>query len=101
MHQAWIRYDRDLRRSQGLEYPPRNAINIFDLAGNIVYSVDTTKVQELMEFFGLGSGPLEVSWDMKNQSGTPVASGIYVGVAEIYINRQKMAQGTGKVAIIR
>ena len=79
----------------------RTVLNMFDVAGNIVYSVDTTSAQELMEFFGEGSGPLEVAWNMKNRAGQPVASGVYVGIAEIYINRQRVAVGTGKVAIIR
>ena len=79
----------------------RTVLNVFDVAGNIVYSVDTTSAYNLMEFFGEGSRSLDVEWDMKNQSGAPVASGIYVGIAEIYIDRRKVTEGIGKVAIIR
>ena len=80
----------------------RTVLNMFDVAGNIVFSGDTTIARDLMGFFVEGSRALEgLAWDMTNQAGTPVASGVYIGIAEIYIDRRKVADAIGKVAIIR
>ncbi len=75
-------------------------VDIFSIAGEFVRGFDATVIPQ--------QGEKEVefitSWDMKNQQGTDVASGVYFVVGRLYTmakNRGLLAEDKVKVAIIR
>lgn len=82
-------------------YPsPHFIMDVFNVAGEFVRTVDTTVTpdpwDEVIEFVA--------EWDMKNERGREVASGVYIAVARLYSAAKKkvlLAEDRVKVAIIR
>ncbi|MFQ6008756.1 MAG: MXAN_6640 family putative metalloprotease, partial [Candidatus Zixiibacteriota bacterium] len=79
---------------------PFFSVDIFNLAGEFVSNVSANVVpycrEKITEF--------ETSWDMKNEVGEAVASGVYIAVARLYSKESKkelLAEKRAKVAIIR
>ncbi len=75
-------------------------VDIFNIAGEFVRGFDVTAIpkQEVKKFRFI------TSWDMKNEQGTEVASGVYFAVGRLYSNMKKgelLAEDRVKVAIIR
>jgi len=82
-------------------YPnPRLSVDIFNVAGEFVKGFDTTLPpypwNQTMEFV--------LDWNMKNERGRDVASGVYIAVARLYSEVKKgllLAADKAKIAIIR
>ena len=75
-------------------------VDVFNVAGEFVRGFNATVIPQ--------SGEKKVefvtSWDMKNERGRAVASGVYIAVARLYSevkSRELLAEGRVKVAIIR
>lgn len=79
---------------------PHFIVDVFNVAGEFVRTIDTTvnphPWDEVIEF--------EVNWNMKNEHGRDVASGVYIAVARLYSEVKKgllLAADKAKIAIIR
>jgi hypothetical protein len=82
-------------------YPtPFFSVDVFNVAGEFVRNVTAHVVpychEKIIEF--------ESSWDMKNEEGEAVTSGVYIAVARLYgtaSGKELLAEKRAKVAIIR
>ena len=65
--------------------PEHAIIRIFDLSGTLIRKIDNDNANSL------------VKWDLKNGSGSPIASGVYI----YYIEVPGIGKKTGKLAIFQ
>ncbi len=78
-------------------------LDVFNVAGEIVQTLKVAFDGTGREGPRLG-GIFETEWDMKNQAGREVASGVYLVVARLYDSQAKailLVQDRVKVAVIR
>jgi hypothetical protein len=82
-------------------YPnPYLSVDIFNIAGEFIRGIETATIPQCKEKLV----HYESAWDMKNDRGEDVASGVYVAVGRLYSNMKKgglLAEDRVKVAIIR
>lgn len=78
-------------------------VDVFTIAGERVRTIEMSTESE-----GRGdsqlTGVYEIGWDMKNEGGKDVASGVYLAVARLFDNADKdtqLAEDRVKVAVIR
>ncbi len=77
-------------------------VDIFTLAGEHVVAIATNDANPAE--VNPGHGDIAFGWDMKNQAGAEVASGIYLAYARLYSAEKKgylMAEDKAKFVIIR
>ena len=94
-------------RTDSIGFPVSNNVmlqlDIYTVAGELVRSLDQSYMGE--DRFGPRPGGIyEIGWDMKNQAGKNVASGVYLAVARLFdvSNRRiQLAEDQVKVALIR
>ncbi|MBU8933018.1 MAG: hypothetical protein KOO62_03325 [candidate division Zixibacteria bacterium] len=82
------------------QLPPYLSVNIYNVAGE--------RVKTLGGYSETGAlphhGEWEIEWDMKNQAGNDVASGVYVAYARLYSSEDRktqLAEEFTKVVVIR
>jgi hypothetical protein len=78
-------------------------VDLFTVAGERVRTVEGNVAMESRNGDQL-TGVYEVGWDMKNDAGKDVASGVYLAVARLYVDESKshqLAEDRVKVAVIR
>jgi len=78
-------------------------LDLFTVAGELIKSVEHVYAGEDREGPRPG-GVFEIDWDMKNQAGKDVASGVYLAVARLYEGVNKnvlLVVDQTKVAVIR
>ncbi|MDZ4723175.1 MAG: hypothetical protein SGI97_04630 [candidate division Zixibacteria bacterium] len=82
---------------------PLLLVDLFTVSGEFVQALEGTFAGE--DRLGLyRAGLFESEWNMKNQSGSPVSSGVYFAYARLYSSPDKktlLAEDKVKVAIIR
>ncbi|MEW5993515.1 MAG: MXAN_6640 family putative metalloprotease [Candidatus Zixiibacteriota bacterium] len=79
---------------------PSFSVDIFTLAGEFVKSIDTAVAPSIRE----KQVEFALSWDMKNELGRQVASGVYIAVGRVFASdkhTELLAEDRVKVAIIR
>jgi len=77
-------------------------VDVFNVAGERVRTLEGNYAGESRDSIQVIY--LDAGWDMNNQSGRAVASGVYLAVARLYVdaNKQKLlAEDRVKVAVIR
>jgi len=75
-------------------------IDIYTVAGEYLAFVEGSYLGEDR----LGNGVYEAAWDMKNETGRDVASGVYLAYARLYFDIEReelLAESHQKVVIIR
>jgi hypothetical protein len=72
------------------------AIDFYSVAGDHVATVESSPIADRYD-------PVIVDWDMKNQAGKDVASGVYLCYVRLFAEDGKtlLAEDKMKVAIIR
>ena len=77
---------------------PYIVVDLFNVAGEYVATIDQIATQDAR------MGTYQLEWDMRNEAGTDVASGVYLCYARLYSDSRNavlLAEDKVKVAIIR
>jgi hypothetical protein len=82
---------------------PYLVVDVFNVAGEHVATIEAA-TEDVYDWYDPREGRYEIRWDMTNNAGYQVASGVYIGYARLYADSRKkelLAELKEKVAIIR
>ena len=87
-------------RFQSALLPLEAQIRIFDVAGNFVKEL-TTAGGQIQAAFGFGPGVYHADWDLTNNRGEGVASGVYLFSVKVNGGNSQSALVTKKLAVVK
>jgi len=82
--------------------PPYLVVDLFNVAGERICTLDEFSTEGAYNNYR--EGEYKIEWDVKNSSGSNVASGVYVAYGRLYTDPKKgtlLAEKMAKVAVIR
>lgn len=87
-------------RFQSALLPLEAQIRIFDVAGHFVKEL-TTAAGQIQAAFGFGPGVYHADWDLTNNRGEGVASGVYLFSVKVNGGNSQSALVTKKLAVVK